>query len=308
MKKIMLIADTIGWIFHRHCDEIKKRITEYEFDIKFTWNEDPHYYDYTPYDLIYQLDPMGISGLNPPKEKTIIGLRNEFMYGHSRNELIQFYLKTFHEKYKLLHVVNKNQYREFSSIPMSMPLLLVQHGVDTNCFKDKNKKQISKIEPLVIGIAGNPTSGCSKGFDIVEDACKITGSNLLTAKQNLKKGHLTKEQMAEYYNKIDVYCCMSKINSEGINNCIMESGATGVPVIATKTGAVEEMIKNGENGFIIDRNVNRLVDKIRFFMNNRDMIKIFGDNFAKTIKKDWSWDVKINDFRKMFDLFLKNEK
>jgi len=303
MKRIMLIADAIGWIFHRHCDEIKKRITEYEFDIKFTWNNDPHHYNYTSYDLIYQLDPMGVAGLNPPKEKTIIGLRNEFMYGPNPSDALWFFKSYFEPRCCMFHVVNQNQYKKFSSIPITFPLFLVQHGVDTDCFKSKNKKEIPQSGPLTIGLSGSPTSSGEKGFDLVEKACAITGCKLLTAKQNFVTSHLNKEQMSVYYNNIDVYCCMSK--SEGLNNCIMEAGATAVPVITTNTGAVQEMIIDNENGFIIDRNVDALVNKIRFFMNNRDAIKSFGNKLSEIIRTSWSWDIKINDFRKMFDAFFK---
>jgi glycosyltransferase involved in cell wall biosynthesis len=97
---------------------------------------------------------------------------------------------------------------------------------------------------------------------------------------------------------------MSK--SEGLNNCIMEAGATGVPVITTKTGAVEEMIKDMENGCIIDRNVDILVNRIRFFMNNRNTIKVFGDRLMEVITKDWSWNKKIEDYKRMFNEFFKN--
>lgn len=304
MKSILLIADTRGWIFHRHCDEIKKRITNYSFDIKFSWQDDPYKYNYEPYDLVYQLDPMGIGGLHTPREKTVIGLRNEFMYGHSRDELIAFYLSTFHGKYKIVHVVNRKQLREFSSIPMAMPLMLVQHGVDTDCFKVKDKKPVSKDGPLVVAIAGNHTSGCNKGFEIVEEAGRITGCNVVTAKQNLSSGHLTKEQMADFYNTIDVYCCMSSTNSEGINNCIMEAGATAVPVIATLAGAVDETVEDGKNGFVIERSVGALVDKLNFFKNNREAIPVFGNELMKKITSNWSWNTRIEDYRKMFDAFF----
>lgn len=292
----------MGWIFHRHCNEIKKRITEYSFDINFTWVSDPSQYHYDKYDLIYQLDPMSVPG-PPPKHKTVIGLRNEFAYDHSTPGIVWFYKHYFEPRCVMFHVVNKNQYREFSSIPLAMPLLLVQHGIDTDCFKVKDKKEPSKDGPLVIGISGNRTSNGNKGFDLVEEACRITGCQLLTSQQNFSGGQLTKEQMSDYYNKIDIYCCMSK--TEGLNNCVMEAGATAVPVITTKTGAVEEMVEDGKTGFIIERSVPALVDKLNFFKNNRDAIKVFGNGFANTIVPKWSWNMRIEDYRLMFNDFFK---
>jgi glycosyltransferase involved in cell wall biosynthesis len=167
----------------------------------------------------------------------------------------------------------------------------------------KNKKKINN-DQLIIGISGNRSSSGDKGFDLVEEACRITNSQLITSKQDLSSGHLSKEQMSDYYNKLDIYCCMSK--SEGLNNCIMEAGATAVPVITTRTGAVEEMIEDGKTGFIIERNVQALVDKINFFKNNREAIKTFGNDFKKIIDDNWSWDSKIEDYRKMFNMFFIN--
>ena len=306
MKKIMLIADVVGWVFNRHCDEIRKRMTEYLFDVKFTWQQDPRSYDYQNFDLVYQLDPMGIPFLSPPREKTIVGLRNEFMYGHTKEGITKFYKEFFEPRCCMFHVVNRKQFKEFLEIDPSIPLLLTQHGIDTNCFAIKDKKIIDKNSPLVLGVSGNKNSAGEKGFDIIEQACQLTGCIPLITKQNLVGTHLSKEQMSTYYNKIDIYCCMSK--SEGLNNCIMEAGATAVPVITTRTGAVEEMIENGKDGFIIERNVDALVEKINFFKNNREAIPDFGNKFMKTITENWSWDIRIKDFRRMFDSFFKLEK
>jgi len=296
MKNILLIADTPGWIFERHCNEIKKRLPQYNIDIKFSWTESPYNYKYDQYNVVYQLDPMGIGGLRPPSEKTILGLRNEFMYNNAdENSIHNFYKSQIEPRCTIFHVVNKNQYNKFKKY--SNKLYLVQHGVDTDCFKKKNKEKHKK---LVIGCSGNAQSSGEKGFNFVEEACRNTDCDLLTAKQNLYNGHLNKEQMADYYNKIDIYVCMSK--TEGLNNCIMEAGASGVPVITTKTGAVEEMITNNVNGFIIDRNVHDLSDRILLFKNHIDKIEEFGNLFMENIRKNWSWNTKINEYNDLFNL------
>lgn len=303
MKRILLIADAKGWIFERHCNEIKKRITEYEFDIVFTWHSNPATYDYSKYDLVYQLDPMGIGGLNPPKEKTVMGLRNEFMYRHDTSGLISFYLSEIDRKCCMFHVVNRNQFKDFTPVTR-IPLRLVPHGIDTDVFKPMNKKVPGA--PLIVGTSGNPNSAGSKGWDIVVKACQATGCTLKTAAQNLQGGHLTKEQMAQYYNTIDIYCCMSQ--SEGLNNCIMEAGATAVPVITTRTGAVDEQISDGKNGFVVQRSVEALADKLNFFKGQPERISEMGSALYETISSEWSWGKKISGFKEMFDAFFELKK
>lgn len=300
-KKILLIADARGWIFDRHCNEIKKRLTEYEFDIKFTWHDNPSTYKYDQYDLIYQLDPMAIHNLNPPKNKTIFGLRNEFMYGHDINGIYSFYVNEIERKCCAFHVVNRTQLKDFSQVTR-IPLMLVQHGVDTDIFK--KTKSHHNGEKLIIGTSGNPGSTGKKGFEFVEKACEKTGCILKTAKQNLQSGHLSKEQMAEFYNETDLYCSMSE--TEGLNNPIMEAGATGIPVISTNVGAVREMIEDGKNGFIIPRTTEALVEKIEYFMKNREMIQIMGNSFMETIRTNWSWNTKISGFKTFFDTYFRS--
>ena len=302
MKKILLIADIKGWIFDRHCSEIKKRITEYEFDIFFTRNSDPRTYDYSKYDFIYQLDPLLFFGNNPPKEKTIIGLRNEFMYNHDIESLNKFYIDEIEKKSSMFHVVNKKQLKEFSQVN-KIPIFLVQHGVDTDCFKPFKKKQIGNR--IVVGTGGYSKSKGNKGFEIIEKACEIAKCDLNVKNQNFSNGHLNKEQMAEYYNNIDVYCNMSA--SEGLNNGIMEAGATGVAVICTNVGAANEMIVHGTSGIFVERNAESLAHMLSFLKNDRKKIISLGENFMQIIKSNWSWNVKIEEYRKMID-FAINKK
>lgn len=296
MAKILLIADTKNWIFDRHCNEIKKRIAEHDFDIVFTWHSDPRTYQYQNYDLIYQLDYMGILGLDPPPHKTMIGLRNEFVYQRRNHDSAdQFYRNKIQNRYILFHVVNKNMLKDFESV-LDIPLRLVQHGVDTEVFKQMDRKL--PTEQLIVGSCGNATSGGIKGFDIVQEACAMTGCCLKIAKQDLINGHLSKEQMVKYYNSLDIYCSISE--QEGLNNSLMEAGATGLLVITTNTGAVDEIIRDGENGFVVERSVDALSRKIQTILADRNILTALGTKLLETITSKWAWSIKIEEYRRMF--------
>lgn len=52
-----------------------------------------------------------------------------------------------------------------------------------------------------------------------------------------------------YYNIFDISCLSSKY--EGLGLVLMESVISGVPVLATRTGAIPELIKNGRSGFLV---------------------------------------------------------
>lgn len=51
------------------------------------------------------------------------------------------------------------------------------------------------------------------------------------------------------YRAMDVYICSSE--SEGMSNSVAEAMGAGLPVIATTTGGNTELIRHGENGFLV---------------------------------------------------------
>lgn len=63
-----------------------------------------------------------------------------------------------------------------------------------------------------------------------------------------------------------------KTHGEGISNSIMESMALGVPVIATFGGGTPEIIKNGDNGYMISNNhCNEIVRNVNNIIENKSL-------------------------------------
>ena len=304
MKRILLVADLRGWIFERHAFEIKKRLEgEYHIDITYCRGGGNIAQKSQDYDLVYVLDPMPIS--YPPPEKTILGLRCEFLYKDHPEGAKGLYEKgwpgkcaSIKDKCCIFHVVNQRQMRDFKDIVKDRPLMLSQHGIDSEVF-DRGKYDPVVNNILTVGTSGRARSSGKKGFDIVTKACEKVGAKHLTTRYEGKR--LTKEQMPRFYNAMDVYVCMSK--TEGLNNPIMESGAMGIPVVSTQAGAAAEIIQDGVNGFLIDRNVDALANALEK-LKDPDVRKVMGEAMHAEIMKNWTWDVRIEDFRKMFEVYF----
>ncbi|MBI9100675.1 MAG: glycosyltransferase, partial [Spirochaetaceae bacterium] len=69
-------------------------------------------------------------------------------------------------------------------------------------------------------------------------------------------GFLKREQVAEYMKKADAFVLPSRFETFGI--VVIEAMASGLPVIVTISGGPESFVINGENGFIIDQDLNHL--------------------------------------------------
>lgn len=295
-NKILLVADKPGWIFHRHCNELIKRMSHYDFEIVYKSGVKSKSADYyNSFDLIYILDTrLTIPFKNP--SKTVIGVRCEFSYSHTDEGIRNFFVNSIKSRACAFHVVNKRQLSEFEKVA-DIPLFFAPHGVDTELFYGGD--EIGLNDKLVVGMNGSKTSGGKKGFDIVESACNKLGMEFKTSVQDFKNGHLTKKEMPDsFYNKIDIYCNMSQ--SEGLNNSIMEAGAMGRCVIATPVGAATEMIIDNETGMLCARNVNELIEKLDYANKNREKIKEMGIKLKTLIKEKWSWSVCVKMFDELF--------
>ena len=301
MKKILIVFDEIGWAFWNHAKELQKRLTEYKVDIIDHRQNIPEISK--NHDVTYIMDPMPLPSGYPPPNKTILGLRNEFLFREHPRGAKGLYENGFpgrcvsiKDKCCILHMVNQNQMKVFKDIVTDKPLILAQHGIDEEIF-DRSKYNKVNNESMIVGISGRGSS--NKGFELVVAACKEVGVKCVGAQYGRNK--LSKNDMPKFYSSIDVFVCMSK--TEGLNNVTMESGAMGIPVISTRSGAAEEMIIDGVSGLLIDRNVDALVIALNK-LKDKELRESMGNKYYEEIMKNWTWKVKIEDFRKMFKLFF----
>jgi glycosyltransferase involved in cell wall biosynthesis len=103
-----------------------------------------------------------------------------------------------------------------------------------------------------------------KGIDILLETFRNLGDDCQLDIYGSLMGY-TEYRLEGYYKGIlapnDIYRTLSKYDflilptlfkSEGYPGIITEAFAVGCPVIASKTGGIPEMVKDGENGFLID--------------------------------------------------------
>lgn len=75
--------------------------------------------------------------------------------------------------------------------------------------------------------------------------------------ENIKyefKGRVPNSEIYDYYNENNINLFINVSESEGLPVSIMEAISFGVPVIATDVGGTNEIVSDGENGFLLDKN------------------------------------------------------
>ncbi|MEI7723709.1 MAG: glycosyltransferase family 4 protein [Bacteroidota bacterium] len=103
-------------------------------------------------------------------------------------------------------------------------------------------------------------------------------------------GEIHREEVLEYLKSANALCLPSY--TEGFPNAILEAMAMGCPVIATKVGAIEEMVASndfGKAGICIEpRNIAQLILAIQFTITNSEQVREYGRNGNQRVLSKFS--------------------
>jgi glycosyltransferase involved in cell wall biosynthesis len=79
---------------------------------------------------------------------------------------------------------------------------------------------------------------------------------------------------------------------EGFGRAVLEGMALGRPVIATKVGGLREIVRDGENGYLVDtEDAEAIAQKLKILIGDKDL----RDKFGKAAKETVFADYRIQD-------------
>jgi glycosyltransferase involved in cell wall biosynthesis len=82
---------------------------------------------------------------------------------------------------------------------------------------------------------------------------------------------------SKFFKTADIFVFPSHYHNECFPLVILEAMQFGLPVISTNIGGIPDMIRNGENGFLIPpKNIDMLVEKLEILINNSDLRQKMG--------------------------------
>ncbi|MFC1951680.1 glycosyltransferase [Chloroflexota bacterium] len=108
-------------------------------------------------------------------------------------------------------------------------------------------------------------------------------------------GWIPHDELSEYLNDIKLLVLPSY--TEALPNIILEAMACGTPVLATTVGAIPDIIRDGETGFIMEDNSPDCVTRnIIRALGHLDLDKI-ADNAHALVEKEYSFEVAVKGMR-----------
>lgn len=98
--------------------------------------------------------------------------------------------------------------------------------------------------------------------------------------------------------------CPSRREPFGI--VVLEGFASGIPVIASRVGGIPDIIKDGENGVLIEpENPEQLAEKIELFINDNIFRKKLSENALSTIG-NFDWNHIVKKYIEIYKKFLRD--
>ena len=182
---------------------------------------------------------------------------------------------------------------------------VIPNGVDVNLFKGQQEKE--DYEENVILFVGSLTKRKGVNYllevisNIKETRLIIVGDGpemkpLVQQGNQLKingrvtfMGNINPEDLPNYYLSASIFILPSL--REAFPLSILEAMSCNLPVIATNTSGMPEVIKDGYNGFLVEpKNVEQLREKIKLLVKNPCLCREMGKNARKTVEEKYSWD------------------
>lgn len=201
-----------------------------------------------------------------------------------------------------------------------VPVAAVSNGVDLADFKPgrvsdavKEKYELSKTAKTLLNVGRlDPEKNVGKvieAFKLVKK--RLSNIQLVIVgdgvdKANLESlaegcpevhflGRVTPPELYEVYRLGDVFVTASEIETQGI--VLIEAAATGMPLVAVDKGAVSEVCRDGENGYLCHPgDVNEIAEAAVKILSDDELRRRFSKVSIKIASE--------HDFEKTLDKFI----
>ncbi len=97
----------------------------------------------------------------------------------------------------------------------------------------------------------------------------------------------------------DIYTHIT-LGEGGVSLAVLEAMVMGKPIIATSVGGIPEAIENSKNGILVEPDVDKIVYKIEYLLENKVAAEELGRNAKKTAEEKFTWDRSSQKFIQIY--------
>ncbi|MCM0083343.1 glycosyltransferase [Geomonas sp. Red32] len=108
-----------------------------------------------------------------------------------------------------------------------------------------------------------------------------------------------REDIPEILGRCDVLVSSSR--SEAFSNVVLEAMASGAAVVSTRSNGTEQIVEEGETGFVIEvDDLPALAARLRFLAGNREATRRLGENGRALVARKYSIERMVGDYEREY--------
>jgi len=131
----------------------------------------------------------------------------------------------------------------------------------------------------------------------------VGGVPAVTAPNVVVHGMLSQEALPPVYEAADVFCVPTHLEPFGV--AFLEAMHFGLPIIATRVGALPDFIDDGWNGLLVEPgDIDALADALARLLDNPDTCRQWGDRNRERVTERYNWRATARNARTAIDASL----
>lgn len=212
--------------------------------------------------------------------------------------LTEGYIRCIYNLYTAIMVPTQTFAKFLHGLGVTRPVHVVSNGVDTDLFTPARKKSLHKDITTFLYLGRIDKD---KNVKTVVSAMRYTkpGVRLIIAgngkekesliayakklsvdQKILWKGTVSQQQMIKLYQAVDGFTIMAEYEIQSI--VTLQALASGLPVLLARAGALPELVKEGENGYLIEpHDVKKLAEKMNYLADHPLVRQRMGEESRK---------------------------
>jgi len=296
--KCLMLTDKPNWAYHSIAQNLVKYNTDDSVQLSYTHikGNAKHIKNiHSKYDRILVMGWQNYKLVDfLPKKHTLIGIHGHHAWDDRKTQPDKDIappkqLVDFLNQFAKVNTVSRKLDRIFKKAGLKK-LTYTANGVDSELFVP----QPSGNKDFTVGYSGSSAHDWRKGVtEFMKPAAKKAGVKLKVA-MLATKNHVALEEMPTFYQALDAYLCAS--SSEGFSLSVLEAASCGLPIISTRVGGCEDLIEDKSNGFLVDRNVDEIADRLRLLKDDVERRNQIGENMRKTVEDQYCWSRRTQDW------------
>jgi phosphatidylinositol alpha-1,6-mannosyltransferase len=206
------------------------------------------------------------------------------------------------------------------AINPKLPIQIITNGINLEFFEPKQETEneiltiicparlikLKSQDLLIKAIAVLKEKGIVMKLNLVGFGDEIENYKQLAKHLNVLqqvdfKGYVPREKMVGEYHKADIFALPSQ--NEGMSNALIEGMACGLPVVVSNVGGTDELVIDGENGYVFPvGDLNYLCSVLEKMANNRTALNGMGRKSRRMVEP-LKWELITDKYLAVFKEF-----